>query len=242
MQTYKTSSAHLGYPESQDDSYVLGQIIQVGLISVLVIGLICLINGFLVGEGLLQQIAIPLIFVGIPLLVNHLNKGKVSDLGITLEQWGESVRLLVVTSALIFPLVFGGAWILLKMEIALPLLPVMSQQELPGWILYQFLYIAVSEELFFRGFLQGRLLKLNIWTTKEGEVSWQRLTVVISAMVFALAHMLILGETYAAITFFPGLLFGWLFLKTRSLLTPVIFHGLANTVYALIHIYVVPLV
>jgi membrane protease YdiL (CAAX protease family) len=36
------------------------------------------------------------------------------------------------------------------------------------------------------------------------------------------------------ITFLPGLIFGWLLVKTKSLLAPVLFHGLANAVYGLI--------
>jgi len=34
-------------------------------------------------------------------------------------------------------------------------------------------------------------------------------------------------------TFLPGRVLGWLFIRTKSLLAPVLFHGLANTCYCL---------
>ncbi len=40
------------------------------------------------------------------------------------------------------------------------------------------------------------------------------------------------GRPTAALTFLPGLLLGWLFLRTGSLLSPILFHGLANVSYA----------
>jgi hypothetical protein len=59
------------------------------------------------------------------------------------------------------------------------------------------------------------------------------MTVLISAILFALAHWFVVGSPIAVLTFFPGLALGWLFLRTRSLLAPILFHGLANTFYAI---------
>ena len=50
--------------------------------------------------------------------------------------------------------------------------------------------------------------------------------------------MIITGSGGAIATFFPGLLLGWMYLRTRSLLAPIIFHALANTAYALIAVYI----
>jgi len=61
--------------------------------------------------------------------------------------------------------------------------------------------------------------------------------VILSALVFAAAHIVILSSLSGVFTFFPGLIFGWLFLRTRSLLAPVLFHGLANVCYCLFFIF-----
>jgi membrane protease YdiL (CAAX protease family) len=37
----------------------------------------------------------------------------------------------------------------------------------------------------------------------------------------------------AGLTFLPGLILAWLFLRTGSLLAPIVFHGLANVSYAM---------
>jgi hypothetical protein len=57
--------------------------------------------------------------------------------------------------------------------------------------------------------------------------------IIISAAVFAISHCLILESVMPIITFLPGLIFGWLLLRTKSLITPILFHGLANVVYGL---------
>jgi len=38
----------------------------------------------------------------------------------------------------------------------------------------------------------------------------------------------------SAVTFLPGLILGWLFIRTGSLLAPILFHGLANTFYCML--------
>jgi hypothetical protein len=43
-----------------------------------------------------------------------------------------------------------------------------------------------------------------------------------------------LGETASLLTFFPGFVFAWLFLRRRSLLPPVLLHGAANIGYVLL--------
>ena len=55
-----------------------------------------------------------------------------------------------------------------------------------------------------------------------------------SHSLFALAHLIILYDLSSLATFFPGLILAWLFIKTRSLLAPILFHAFANIFYALI--------
>ena len=59
------------------------------------------------------------------------------------------------------------------------------------------------------------------------------IAIVVSATCFALAHVIVQGRMVCLLTFFPGLLLAWLFVRTRTLLAPILFHGLANIAYGL---------
>lgn len=60
------------------------------------------------------------------------------------------------------------------------------------------------------------------------------LGIVLIACIFAVSHVLVLGNVSSMVTFFPGFVFGWLFVRTKSLIAPVLFHGLANAGYGLV--------
>ncbi|MBW7992570.1 MAG: CPBP family intramembrane metalloprotease [Planctomycetes bacterium] len=47
------------------------------------------------------------------------------------------------------------------------------------------------------------------------------------------ADSIVQGRIILLLTFLPGLVLGWLFIRTKSLLAPILFHGLANTCYCL---------
>ena len=63
-------------------------------------------------------------------------------------------------------------------------------------------------------------------TTRAGFVG-----IVQSAAYFAVAHIIVLGQIISVLTFLPGLICGWLFIRTRSLLMPILSHGSANACY-----------
>ncbi|MFZ5907629.1 MAG: type II CAAX prenyl endopeptidase Rce1 family protein [Nitrospirota bacterium] len=90
----------------------------------------------------------------------------------------------------------------------------------PYLIVFQFLGVAFPEEFFFRGFLQdslGRNYK----------------AVVFASLLFALAHLpqaIFSGGWIALLSFFPSLIMGWLFLKTKNILPGAIFHWVANLI------------
>ena len=53
----------------------------------------------------------------------------------------------------------------------------------------------------------------------------------VCAACFVAAHVIIQGQIVSVLTFLPGLVLGWLFIRTKSLLAPILFHGLANVCY-----------
>lgn len=82
---------------------------------------------------------------------------------------------------------------------------------------------AFGEELLFRGFLQGRLQVLLGARRGAG-----LLAAAVQALVFGLAHAY-QGPTGIVVTGSLGLVFGLLYLRTKSLWPLVIAHGLIDT-------------
>ena len=96
------------------------------------------------------------------------------------------------------------------------------------------MYVAVAEEIFFRGYLQSNTLNLLTMAIQRKRVFLESMSIITAAAVFAASHSLLAGNVISIITFFPGLVLGWLFIKTKSLLAPILFHGLANVGYGFI--------
>jgi membrane protease YdiL (CAAX protease family) len=144
------------------------------------------------------------------------------------------LRVLCVTCIVVFPLFLAGIFLLKHLNIELPLSPIIPKGRWFSWLAYQFMYVAVAEEIFFRGYFQCNVLSLLTMTVQKNRAFLEIIGIIISATIFAISHCLILGSLMPIITFLPGLIFGWLLVKTKSLLAPVLFHGLANVFYALI--------
>ena len=91
----------------------------------------------------------------------------------------------------------------------------------------QLVVVALPEELFFRGYLQGRLEdawppRWNLFGAKVGG-AW-----IASAVLFGLGHYLVSFEPQGLARIFPGLVFGWMFARTRSILPGTLFHASCN--------------
>ncbi|MFC1739227.1 lysostaphin resistance A-like protein [Planctomycetota bacterium] len=174
----------------------------------------------------------PCILVSAALIPTVIRKSRLSEIGLAFRQTKHSLVLLGWTCLVVFPAMFCGLWLLKSYGLNLPLRPILPRnQEWVSWILYQFMYVAVAEEVFFRGFLQGNILRLinTVMARRRTLQCW--VSIVISAACFAAAHMIVQGQIISVLTFLPGLVLGWLFIRTKSLLAPILFHGLANISY-----------
>ncbi len=76
----------------------------------------------------------------------------------------------------------------------------------------QQLSIALSEEIFFRGYLHDAF-------ERHG-----RRPLLPTALLFAVAHLAIAASPWRALTFFPALLFGWSRKRTGSVYVPAALH------------------
>jgi len=88
-------------------------------------------------------------------------------------------------------------------------------------ILFQMLSVSFPEEFFFRGFLQDSMGK-------------NFKAVFFVSLLFSLAHLpraIFLHDWISLLSFFPSLIMGWLYMKTKNILPGTIFHFLANLAY-----------
>jgi membrane protease YdiL (CAAX protease family) len=94
-------------------------------------------------------------------------------------------------------------------------------------ILTQIIVVAMPEELFYRGFLQGTFLKT--WTPKRFIFGLPvGRAIILTNSIFALGHLVSGFSPVRLLTFFPGLLFSWIVFKRHNLLSAIIFHASCN--------------
>lgn len=179
---------------------------------VLVILLILLSKFFLPSN---YVISIAAVLMLLPILLKADGGFLKSDLRGVLLGLGVSAILLSIYTAVIF--LYG---LYAGQKLVINSLPV-------AFILTQLLMVALPEEVFFRGYLQNKLGN-NI----KG--------VIIVSLLFAVGHFitLCLGGGHniaicsqAILTFFPSLVMGYLYLKTKTLWASIIFHFFANIVH-----------
>jgi membrane protease YdiL (CAAX protease family) len=174
----------------------------------------------------------PCILIAAALVSTLITKREFAGIGFDRKQISHSLMLLGWACLTTFPLMVCGLWLMRQLGLELPLPSAMPPtHRWFSWLLYQFMYIAVVEEIFFRGYMQNNILKTASTITQERRRLLQWISIIISAACFAAAHVVIQGEIISVLTFLPGLVLGWLFVRTRSLLAPILFHGLANVFY-----------
>jgi membrane protease YdiL (CAAX protease family) len=100
--------------------------------------------------------------------------------------------------------------------------------------LSQIVVVAVPEELFFRGYLMGRLEER--WPSTRAlfgaRVGWPLL---VSSALFALGHLLVDFDAQRLAVFFPALAFGWMRARTGSIAAGALFHALCNLLSEVLH-------
>jgi membrane protease YdiL (CAAX protease family) len=182
-----------------------------------------------------KWLIIPCLLVSAALLPTWLRRGDFPPVWRDGKHAAASLVVVSVTCLCAIPAVFLGLWLMARMQWSIPLRPAVAG---PGgwltWLVYQFFYVAVAEEVFFRGYIQANVMKL----IGEARPNWgptgSYIAIVVSAGCFALAHVVVQGQITPLLTFLPGLIMAWLFTRTQSLLAPILFHGLANVSYGVI--------
>ena len=187
---------------------------------------------------------VALIFLALPQLLLR-KRGNIERYGFTTAPLGLGLVIAGVAIVVVLPLFTAGFVALLHLGCAVAPAWVPGacarvlhpHWRLPGdfWLQVpaQLVVVALPEELFFRGYVQGRLEEalpptFELWGAKLG---WAWL---LTAALFALGHYFVTFEPQMLTRFFPGLAFGWMYARTRSILPSTIFHAACNLLMAVL--------
>ncbi len=100
-------------------------------------------------------------------------------------------------------------------------------------VLTQLLLIAIPEEFFYRGYIQGTLDR--VWTRRIRLLGVEvGPSVLVVSVLFALGHFLVGFDPQRLGVFFPALLFGWMRCATGSIGAAALFHAASNVVVDLL--------
>lgn len=87
--------------------------------------------------------------------------------------------------------------------------------------------VALAEEVFHRGYLMSALE--DLWPPRRSLFGAKfGLAAVVSSLLFAVGHLVGMAQAARLATFFPALVFAWLWRRSGSLWAPALFHTAAN--------------
>jgi membrane protease YdiL (CAAX protease family) len=180
-----------------------------------------------------------------------LRRRDLADYGLTTEPVGRSLALFAIASAIVLPLFAIGFRLWAGLSCAAPWLRAIAPGpcvggaaalhpalRLPDHALRlaaaEVLVVALPEEWFFRGYLQGRLEEIfparrRLLGAPVG------VALVAASALFALCHLIVQGNPATLAVFFPGLAFGWMRARTNSIFAGTLFHALCNLTIEALH-------
>ena len=204
------------------------------------------------------NVAIAAIFLYAPAVAGRIvgHPFDYREAGLRLDPIGLNLRVLSVALAITFPL-FALAFFMFYGYVCGPRggsLASMFPALCPHWLglaggalrlpagfltsaLNQLIVVAIPEEIFFRGYLMEKLDRR--WAPSErrrvvlGAPVGKALLV--SSLLFAVGHVVVVPNPQRLAVFFPALLFGWMRARTGSIMSGAIFHALCNLFADLLH-------
>jgi membrane protease YdiL (CAAX protease family) len=163
----------------------------------------------------------------IPFAVVTLTGRAYEEYGLTWSNLG-SFGFHVRVCAVVFGLYAIGHYLFGRLYLGLQFEPTLAP-DLPRRALEQFVVIGLSEEFFFRGYVQTRFNKTFERRHRFLGAFWGW-GLVLAALLFGLCHV-VHGDLGRFRTFFFGLFTGWLRERTDSIAVPAAYHGFANLLY-----------
>lgn len=168
------------------------------------------------------------LFIYVPLIIMRHQRRQIVLINNRSSLLLRDFRIYLLWSGVIFIPFFGAAWLWMNVVHGMTSFQMPS---LPTWqmVATQLLIIALPEEIFFRGYVQDVLnrayeKKWRLFGTSLG-MGW-----LLTALLFAFCHSLIMVQWWHFAIFFPALVFGYLRERTDALMVPILFHATSNLV------------
>lgn len=207
---------------------LIGEILAVfGLQLVLIVLFVHLDR--IIGLGGNLHMLVGVVFIALPVLVLDRRGRPYKRYGMALSRPHLDLAWTLAMAAVTFvpiALLAGHVWEIAWQTDLRPWRLVIPD-DYPGVALSHLIVVALPEEVFYRGYLMGRLD--DIFEPKRtllgAPVGW---SLPLQALLFALGHFLIDFNPGRLMVFFSALAFGWLKAKRQSLGAPVLFHAASN--------------
>jgi len=161
-----------------------------------------------------QQYLLPAVYSTVlALCLWHIYQKKLnfSELGFHREKW---LKYVLVGIAIGIPIGMAEYLVLRPA----PAFPAFEVGHLLRDLVYMVAFVGLGEELLFRGLLQRDLINAFGW--KQG--------IVLASLIFAVMHLTWRSVPELVFVFFASLIFGYLYYKTKSLVAPIVTHGIGN--------------
>ncbi len=168
---------------------------------------------------------LPLAFFWLPIGVMFVRGRDFAAYGLTLRDWPRGLRWALLSALIVLPLYAVGHVLWQKHVGHTPHLHL--GRALIAVFFRHLLVVALPEELFFRGYVQT-LLGQRLRRPAPQWLGERWPAILLTALLFALAHLAVDWQPARLAVFFPALLFGWLRERSGSLAAPVLLHTLAN--------------
>jgi hypothetical protein len=180
----------------------------------------------------LREWLVPAVFLYAPLLAVLIRDRDFRAIGVEGPDRAKAMLDFFSFLLLILPLFLLAWWAIFRFGFKTQF-QFRFPSKLAGLVAWQFLGVALPEEVFFRGWLQGRLNQRlgRAWPIPGAMIGPG---LFLSALVFALAHLLVKPEPIRLLVFFPALLFGYFREREGSVLVPILAHALGNICFLLL--------
>lgn len=172
-------------------------------------------------------IAIPMLFLGAPMLLLRFQRRDPEELGMILTDLRSALKLNALLGLVVLlPFVVGNHFYQTLFFHRHPQ-GVFPKHFWSDVVLYQIVGVGIPEEFFYRGYVQSRL---NEVFPKHFEVLGVTFGpgLFIAALLFTLGHSFIIIRWWHFAIFFPALLFGWIRERTGNVLAGGLFHAMCN--------------
>lgn len=164
----------------------------------------------------------------IPVYSAHLKKIDFFDFGLKNVDWKKSILIFFIFSIIIFP----AFAVLYHLYLRRSFVSLSFPKDILYYVFYQITIVGLSEEFFYRGYLQPMIEKVM---NKKIFFSFLTTGVLFTSFLFGIGHFLTYFTAFSALTFFPSVVFGVLRKITGNIFASVLFHGISNVLLYVIH-------